>query len=371
MNDPSADDIRRRIATLLAKKQDYRQEVRNRVEQYKYVVFYGCGNIFHGIAASWNRHAGRRADFCCDSDSGKWGKEFSGLKCISPDELAKIKNECAVYVTIGEFAPVLRLLLGKGFPFVDVVSKNALDIAAFIASEPQEEIISVLCKTYGLLADKKSRDIFEAIVQRVIDAGSRPDIMAEVCEKGQYFPADVLQLSEHESLADIGAFNGDTVKDFTERTRGSFDNIFSFEVDAINFKSLEETVRGIPGRERIRIFNLGIWNSERDITYSIGRSQSTVGTGEGRGHVAPLDDVLKNEKVTFIKMDIEGAEPQALRGSRNIIRTQKPKLAICVYHDFRHLWEIPLYIKSLVPEYKIYLRHHTCLEYETVCYALL
>ncbi|MDP2866864.1 MAG: FkbM family methyltransferase [Elusimicrobiota bacterium] len=371
MNDLSADEIRRSISKLLAKEQDYRQEVRNRVERYKYVVFYGCGNIFHGIVSSWNRHAGRRVDFCCDSDSRKWGKEFSGLKCISPDELAKIKNECAVYVTIGDFAPVLSSLLDKGFPFVDVVSKNALDIAAFIASEPQEEILSALCKTYGLLADKRSREVFEAIVQRVLDAGSRPGIMAEVCEKDQYFPAGLIRLSEHESLADIGAFNGDTVRDFTERTRGRFDNIFSFEVDAVNFKSLEKTIRDIPGHERIKAFNLGAWDSERDITYSIGLSQSTVGTGEGKGHVAPLDDVLKNEKVTLIKMDIEGAEPMALRGAGSIIRTQKPKLAICVYHDFRHLWEIPLYIRSLVPEYRIYLRHHTCLEYETVCYALL
>lgn len=371
MNDLSADDIRSRITKLFAKKQDYRQEVRSRVERYKYVVFYGCGNIFHGIVASWNLHAGRRVDFCCDSDSGKWGKEFSGLKCISPDELAGIKNDCAVYVTIGDFEAVLASLLAKGFSFVDVISKNALDIASFIAAEPQEEIISALCKTYGFLADKISRDVFEATVQRVLDAGSRPGIMAEVREKDQYFPAGVIRLSEHESLVDIGAFNGDTVRDFTERTRGRFDNIFSFEVDAINFRALEETVRGVPGRERIKIFNLGAWDSERDITYSIGLSQSTVGTGEGKGHVAPLDNVLKDEKVTFIKMDIEGAEPPALRGASGIIRKQKPKLAICVYHDFRHLWEIPLYIKSLVPEYKIYLRHHTCLEYETVCYALL
>jgi hypothetical protein len=69
-------------------------------------------------------------------------------------------------------------------------------------------------------------------------------------------------------------------------------------------------------------------------------------------------------------MDIEGAEPNALRGAAGIIRAQRPKLAICVYHDFRHLWEIPLYVKSLNPGYKLYLRHHTPLEYETVCYAV-
>ena len=364
-------ELHNHLVELFAKRRNYLQVLKDQIRQYQYVVFYGCGNIFHGIVASWNQQVGKRIDLCCDSDSEKWGKEFSGIKCISPSELIKIKNECAVFVTIGEFKQVFCSLIDKGFPFVNVISKNALDISTFLDSSPQDEIVSSLSKTYGLLADKKSRDIFEAIVNRVLDVESNPSIMSDVCEGNQYFPNDVIQLSKHESLVDIGAFDGDTVKDFTERTRGCFDNIFSFEVDAINFKLLEETVRGIPERERIKIFNLGVWDKECDITYSVGLSQSTVGAGECKGHVVLLDDVLKGEKVTFIKMDIEGAEPQALRGACNTIREQKPKLAICVYHDFRHLWEIPLYIKSLMPEYKIYLRHHTNLEYETVCYAIL
>ncbi len=140
----------------------------------------------------------------------------------------------------------------------------------------------------------------------------------------------------------------------------------------MNFKALQENVRKMPERERIKIFNLGIWDDECDITYSIGKSQSTVGVaGDGISHVMPLDSILKDENVTFIKMDIEGAEPQALRGASNIIREQTPKLAICVYHDFRHLWEIPIYINSLASKYRIYLRHHTNLEYETVCYGII
>jgi hypothetical protein len=70
-------------------------------------------------------------------------------------------------------------------------------------------------------------------------------------------------------------------------------------------------------------------------------------------------------------MDIEGSEPQALSGAEEIIKKQKPKLAISVYHKLEHLWEIPLYLKHIVPEYKIYLRHHSPLEYETVCYAII
>jgi hypothetical protein len=79
---------------------------------------------------------------------------------------------------------------------------------------------------------------------------------------------------------------------------------------------------------------------------------------------------MHGEPVTFIKMDVEGAEPLALRGASRIIRSQKPRLAVCVYHHFSHLWEVPGMIHELVPEHRIYLRHHTNLEYETVCYAV-
>lgn len=69
-------------------------------------------------------------------------------------------------------------------------------------------------------------------------------------------------------------------------------------------------------------------------------------------------------------MDIEGAELKALEGYQNILKAHKPKLAISIYHNFNDLWEIPLYIKKIVPEYKIYIRHHTNDFYETMCYAV-
>ncbi|MCC6296820.1 MAG: FkbM family methyltransferase [Pseudomonadales bacterium] len=368
----SAASRRAHIAALLAQSRDYRQEVKELTRQYQYVVFYGCGTILSNIVATWNARIGRRIDYCCDSDSGKWGKVFCGARCISPDELTAIKDKCAVFVTIGEFGPVYDFLLGRGFPSVNLIYKYDLDAAAFLAHHSTNEITTNLCATHALLADAKSRFVFDAIVSRVLSREKSVRIMSDVCERHQYFPPDIITLSDHEALVDIGAFDGDTLLDFVRRTGGRFDRIFSFEVDAINYRRLEKTIQRMPEKDRIRIFNLGIWDIECDITYSIGGADSKVGAvGEGRGHVVPLDDVLKGEKVTLIKMDIEGAEPNALRGARRIIQTQKPKLAVCVYHDFRHLWELPLFIKSLVPEYKIYLRHHTRIELETVCYATL
>ena len=81
-------------------------------------------------------------------------------------------------------------------------------------------------------------------------------------------------------------------------------------------------------------------------------------------------DVCVSDPVTFIKMDIEGAELEALKGSSKIIKKYMPKLAISLYHKKDDILEIPLYIKELVPEYKLYIRHYSNAGVETVLYAV-
>lgn len=83
-----------------------------------------------------------------------------------------------------------------------------------------------------------------------------------------------------------------------------------------------------------------------------------------------LDEFIQDERVTFIKMDIEGAELDALRGAVHIIKTQKPKLAISVYHRWDDIFTIPKLILEIRPDYKLYIRHYSLLANETVLYAL-
>lgn len=87
--------------------------------------------------------------------------------------------------------------------------------------------------------------------------------------------------------------------------------------------------------------------------------------------VSNLDDDLECKNVSFIKMDIEGAEQKALIGSEKLIGQNRPKLAICIYHNCEDMTDIILYIHKLVPEYKIYVRHHSLLATETVMYAVI
>lgn len=360
---------RARLVALLARRRDYAQEVRDLCAERPRVVFYGCGAILASIVDTWREQVGLRIDYVCDSDPAKWGQTFCGALCLSPDELLSIRSSCTVFVTVGQFQPVYHWLMSSGFPSVHLLYKYDLESCAKLRQQDPEEVADELCRAREVLEDNRSRLVFDIIINRVLGE-AHFGVMDPVCVPDQYFPSDIIQLTDHEVFVDVGAYDGDTLREFVEQTEGSFKQAHAFELDAENFRVLKQNVEAMPEADRIRLYNLGAWQCDCEVTYSHGRSQSTLGAGDGRGRVVALDGVLRNTPVSFIKMDIEGAEPNALYGAANLIRTHKPKLAICVYHAFAHLWSIPLYLKELVPEYRIYLRHHTPLEYETVCYAV-
>lgn len=105
--------------------------------------------------------------------------------------------------------------------------------------------------------------------------------------------------------------------------------------------------------------------------------QQDISTQIGHGRIkeyvtvpiTTLDHVMSDETVGFIKMDIEGAELDALRGAANVIARDRPFLAISVYHKPGDVLALMQYIHEIVPDYQFWLRHYGALFYETVLYA--
>ena len=367
MNDS---DIEAGLTNLLNDYRDYRQEILEECKNHQHVIFYGCGAILKSIQESWKKHVGVPISYTCDSSPAKWGKTYADSRCISPSQLLEIRDDSIIFLTIGDFRPVYEDLKVKGFKSVKQLFKYDLDAADHIPREAPKELVAKLLETWALLADEKSRRVFCAIVNRVLGNESYINEMVDVQEGDQYFPADIMTLKNDEVLVDVGAYTGDTLLEFNKRTNGYFGAAICLELNRLNFEKLRITAQDINCNGEVITYNIGAWDEKAEVSYSLSESQSTLGCGEGRGYVEKLDTILSDWPATIIKMDIEGAEPNALQGAINTIKHGKPRLAISVYHDFRHLWQIPLLIKSMVPEYKIYLRHHTSLEYETVCYAI-
>ena len=80
--------------------------------------------------------------------------------------------------------------------------------------------------------------------------------------------------------------------------------------------------------------------------------------------------MVKNERVTFIKLDVEGAEYEALLGAQNTIKKNRPKLAISIYHKPQDIFELPELIMSIRDDYRMYLRHYQLSPNETILYCV-
>ena len=374
-------EISNYLDEVLERKEFSIDSIKRGIKSSKCVCVFGIGAISFPIISSIKNFTDIKIDFLSDNDQAKWGKTYhNDLKCISPDELEKYKDDIAILITTQHYKKIYQKLLKKGFKKIFAVTEyRLLNDVYFKNKQNLQKIKKNALKVMDILEDERSKDIMLTLIKNWFDFDVDEIGYEEIFTNDQYYPAGIIKLSDNESFVDVGAYNGDTVFDFLKRTNNNFDSIFAFELDNKNFKEMELSVDKLEPnlKRKIKLYNLGLLDEEKNVYYETGGSgmQSTfinvINTANDCGKTIRLSDVLKNEKVTFIKMDIEGSEPQALSGAEEIIKKQKPRLAICVYHKPEHLWEIPLYLKKIVPEYKIYIRHHTPLEYETVCYAVI
>lgn len=185
----------------------------------------------------------------------------------------------------------------------------------------------------------------------------------------QYFDEDILMLTENETYVDCGAFNGADIVRFCEVVQGKYNKIFAYEMDDNNLKCLYDMIDE-KNIYRCIVFEKGVGENVYTTKATKGKgSTSSVGDGIDTVSIVSIDETI-NEPITFIKMDIEGYELNALKGARKSICKYKPKLAICVYHRFDDLWEIPQFLKSLGVDYKFYIRNYHRSSCECVLYAI-
>lgn len=171
---------------------------------------------------------------------------------------------------------------------------------------------------------------------------------------------------------DAGCFDGATTRQFFKWCQGKGYS-YCLEPDASNISLIKTNL----GNSRdFQIIEKALWSETTELSINVRGNCATSVTenngenGQQRIGAVALDDILLDKNVTIIKMDIEGAEVAALHGAMRIISEQKPRLAISIYHKLDDIWEIPQTILSYHPEYKLYLRHYSFSDYDTVLYAI-
>lgn len=227
-------------------------------------------------------------------------------------------------------------------------------------------------QTYEWLEDELSKKTMELYLKGHIELKNFP--FQDICQKedveNQYFPSDIITFTDHETVVDCGAYTGDTFAIFCPKVE-RFNKYYALEPNKDCFSELKNILMGCDKGEGVHIPK-GAWSEAKKMGFAVENAMGMlIDTAESTIEVDRIDSMLpQNEKVTFIKMDIEGAELEALKGAEKIIRKGEPTLAICIYHKREDLITIPQYIRSLSEKYKFYLRPHRSYVGEVVLYAV-
>ena len=221
---------------------------------------------------------------------------------------------------------------------------------------------------YALLGDELSRRTYAAFLNAKL---GEPEGLREVWRKDQYFPEGIITLSEREVFVDGGAYTGDTLLAFIRKAKNKYARCCAFEPEPANAASLR-ALAGRQGFRDVEIIAKGLWSKAATLRFTA--AEGTAGSAVSAAGALSIEAAAIDElapDATFIKLDVEGAELEALKGAAATIKRNRPKLAVCLYHKPGDLFEIPLFIKSLAPEYRLYLRQHQPVSCELVLYAVI
>ncbi len=352
------------------------------------IVLFGAGPLGK-LTLSRLQRAGVEPLAFADNNSKVWGTRIEGIEVFSCEEaVERFKNAAVFVVTIYNGSAVREHLRKAGcervVPFTALWWKYAdVFVPEFGVDRPRSLLqhTSGIRACYDLVADVASRkEILDQLQWRYwLDdqAMSPPLPISDI-----YFPNELIApAAEGEAYVDCGAFDGASIQAFLDHCRGPVKHIYATEPDPGSRELLSRFLAELPaplreevtvwpyvvGRERgtARFVAIGDVSSFRDRRAQV-REGDTATSVECR----TFDDLPWIVPPTYIKMDIEGCEPDAIAGGAQLLEQTKPVIVACLYHRSEHLWQIPLLIHYLAPDYKIFLRRYAEENWETVCYAV-
>lgn len=318
----------------------------------KPIVVYGMGNGAQKIIDTIKNHGGDISGIFA-SDEFVRGHSFLGWEVVKYAQICEMFDD---FVVVLGFATHLDSVLKNirkisrehtvYAPDVPVAGGGLFTIDYVRENEEKFDFV------YSRLADEESRSIYLNILNFKI-SGKVEYLFNTFCDKKEIY-RDILRLGPDETIVDLGAYDGDTIKEFTAYTKGKYRHIYALEPDAKNYKKLLKNTQGM---ENFTPYNIGAW-AKKDILIfdkKAGRNSKLSASGVPV-NVTDLDSLI-DAPVTMIKMDIEGSELHALEGARQTIEKYRPKLYVCAYHRNEDLFSLPLKILEIYDGYKLYFRH--------------
>lgn len=229
-------------------------------------------------------------------------------------------------------------------------------------------------KAVNSLSDEKSCKVYQNIWKYRATHDRR--YLKGIVDKEQYFDTGLIKLGMKEAFIDCGAYKGDSIREFLKHLHKckicSKDVIIiAFEPDKYNFRMLKKYVKKV-NIGTIKCFRIGTWDEKTILRFCGNTEEGCKISDDGDTviHTETIDSVAANLDITYIKMDVEGAEMKSLAGAEKVISRCHPRLAISIYHSDEDMVDIIEYIKEKYPFYKLYIRHYTYFYADTVLYAI-
>jgi FkbM family methyltransferase len=326
----------------------------------KPIILYGMGDGADKILDVFELY-GIKTSGIFASDGFVKGKTFRGFKVVSyADIIAEFGCDIVIVFAFASSVPsVLARVyeLAKKHelyaPDVPVVG-DELFCAEYYMRRKRE-----FDEVRAFLADEQSRSVYDDVLQYKLSGDVN---LLQKSECGVESLGEILPYARYAAYADIGAYNGDTIKQFAE-SAPNLKRICAVEPDARNYKKLVSYAASELSAYDVTAFNVAAWNEKAAITFNSksGRSPRTIKTAANVKTAADvqadtIDNLLAGQPIDFIKYDVEGAELNALLGSVQTIKKSKPDLSVALYHRTGDIIDLPKMVRSIVPEYNLYIR---------------
>ena len=349
------------------------------------LVLFGAGGLGKKTLSGL-RQIGIEPLAFADNNPALWNQLVDGLTVYSPADAAKKFGHCAVFiVTIWKAGGKHRLANTKHQLF-NLGCRNIVSFAHLFWKYPDiflpyycldlphkvYQETNEIINTFLLWYDEAS--MLEYLAQLRLRLFLDFDGLPSPVTHEQYFPEDLFSFTPDEVFVDCGAFDGDSLKSFIRRQGKDFKRYIALEPDPVNFKNLEKVISSMSSslKNKITIYPLALSNRRGKLRFeATGTAAAMISeTGTIEINCTPLDELLADTHPTYIKMDIEGAEIDALLGAKHVIQEFKPILAISVYHKQNHLWRIPIILQSFSDQYCFFLRPYNQEAWNLIRYAV-
>lgn len=310
-----------------------------------------------------------------DDDTSRWNEEVCDGKYIySYAELKDMDIDRTNYILASVFMSEMEKRAEElGFKHLYGVynlilhyCETAYEIPKFKGNQNYLQRQNAIKK---YINDEKSLKYFDVMYETIMEGKALHSIKNVFCPEDIYCLKRLKNILKSATFVDCGAFKGDTLSQFIEQFP-DYKNIYCFEADKTNYNVLQKYVDSTE-KEHIICENYALWNTETIIGME-GAGVSTRASEKSSNKIRTItiDKYFNDIKVDYIKMDIEGAELNALRGGMNVIKRDRPVLAICIYHSMNDRLEIPEMLVNSLEKYEFLIRHHGYTYCDSVLYGI-